>query len=101
MRWLAIGGNVGQASRRGTFEQRKSAAIQLEQERLAAIEEKRRLRYQQDQQAYDTMVWWQIEMSERRYYQRMKRRTNTQMALASLFGMAYDGGWGGFGAIYR
>lgn len=92
---------MGQASRRGTFEQRKALAIQREQERLDAIEEKRRLRYQQECQAYDTMVWWQLEMSERRHYQIRKRRTDTQMALASLFGMAYGAGWGGIGAIHR
>jgi hypothetical protein len=100
--WLAISGGatLGQASRRGSFEQRKALAIQREQERLDAIEEKRRLRYRQECAAHDTMVWWQIEMSERRYDHIARRKTKDQMMLAQLFGMAYGAGWGGLGAMY-
>ena len=92
---------MGQASRRGTFEQRKALALEREQERLDAIEEKRRLRYRQECDAYATMVWWQIEMSEQRHGRIASRRTKNQMMLAQLFGMAYGAGWGGIGAMYR
>lgn len=92
---------MGQASRRGTFDQRKALALEREQERLAAIEAKRRLRYQQECDAYDTMVWWQIDMSERRHDAIRNRKTRSQPALAQLFGMAYGAGWGGIGAMYR
>ncbi len=93
---------MGQASRRGNFEHRRDIAIQREQERLNAIEEKRRLRFRQECAAYDTMVWWQIEMSEQRHNRIIQKRTNTQMMLAQLFGMAYGGGWGPLGnSMYR
>jgi hypothetical protein len=92
---------LGQASRRGTFEQRKALAIQLEQARVAAIEEKRQLRYQQECQAYNTMVWWQIDMTEQRQHRITRKRTKDQMMLAQLFGIACGAGWGGIGAMYR
>jgi hypothetical protein len=78
---------MGQASKRGTFEQRKALAIQREQKRLALIEENRQLRYQQECKAYDTMTWWQIEMSERRYDNITRRRSRSLMQLATVFGM--------------
>jgi len=90
---------MGQASRRGTFEQRKSLAIQREQERLEAIESTRRIRYQQECAAYDTMVWWQIDITEQRHERIVRKRTQSQMMMAQLFGMAYGAGWGGIGGI--
>ncbi|BET58110.1 MULTISPECIES: hypothetical protein [Geobacter] len=92
---------MGEASKRGTFEQRKEQAIQRKQAEQDTIRAKLELRKQQEEQAWKIMVWWQIELSERRYYQIRKRRTDTQMALASLLGMAYGGRWGGIGAIHR
>lgn len=92
---------MGQASKRGTFEQRREQAILRKQAEQDAIRAKWELRKQQEEQAWKTMVWWQIEMSERRYYAIRKRKTDTRMMLSQLLGMVYGGGRGGIGAIYR
>jgi hypothetical protein len=92
---------MGQASRRGSFEQRKTLAIEREQERIAAIEAKRHLQYQQECAAYDMMSEAQIEMSHLRFNHIVRRKTKNQMRLAQLLGVACGSGWGGFGAVYR
>jgi len=92
---------LGQASRRGTFEQRKAAALQREQDRLDAIEAARRLRYQQECNAHSVMVWWQIEMSEERHARIMRAKLKSQMEWASLMGMIYGMGWDSFSHMYR
>jgi hypothetical protein len=78
---------MSQAKRRGTYEQRVAQAQERERLRLQTIDEARRLRYLEEVRAWDTMVWWQIEMTERREYIRRKRMTEMQVTLAGIFGM--------------
>jgi hypothetical protein len=92
---------MGQAKRRGSFEERKAQAIQKEQDRLGAIEAKRQLKYEQEIQAYKTMVWWQIDLSEIRYERIMKAKHKSQMGWASLMGMCYGMGWNSLSSLGR
>jgi len=92
---------LGQASKRGSFKQRKALAIQREQDRLATIEEKRQLRHQQECDAYSIMVWWQIDMSEDRHARIIRAKQKSQMEWASLMGMICGMGWDSFSRRYR
>lgn len=76
---------MSQSKRRGTFEERKAQAIQREADRLQAIQDAKDLRHAQELQAWRTMVWWQIEMTEERYNRFVKRRHRVA-TLASAFG---------------
>jgi hypothetical protein len=89
---------MGQAKKRGTFEERKALAIQREEDRLNAIEAARSLRYQQEVEAYKLMVWWQVDMSEQRHRNIMRRRWQGQRDAAALLSIAY-GGRGGLGSM--
>lgn len=84
---------MGQANRRGAFEQRKAHATQQRDGVMLEVEMSRRLRYHQECAAYDTMVWWQIEMSEQRNDHITMKRTGMQMKMAQLLGMAFVAGW--------
>lgn len=90
---------MGAANRRGPPEVRLAQARQLEQERLDLIEAKKQRRRDEEVLANMTMVWWQLEMSEERERLILKRRSEAQLGLVSLLGMAYGGGWGGFGGL--
>jgi hypothetical protein len=90
---------MGESRRRGTFEQRKALAIQREQDRLDAIEADRLLRYRQECEAYNVMVWWQIDMSEARHSRIIRAKRKSQMAWVRLMGMLH--GWDSFSSINR
>lgn len=93
---------MGAAKRRGTPEQRMAQAQQALQKIKDDIEAARRLRVDQELQAYRTMVWWQIDMSERRYARIQRAKHQSQMGLASLMGMLYGGmGWDMFTPRFR
>jgi hypothetical protein len=92
---------VGQASKRGTFEQRKANALQREQDWLAEIELDRQLVYQRHVDAYKQMVWWQRDMSEERHAVIMRAKMRSHLAWAGLMGMIHGMGWNSFSHMYR
>lgn len=92
---------MGQARRRGTFEQRKALAIQRKQERLKAIENAKQLRYLQECEAYSVMTEDQIILSEDRHARIIKAKMKSQLDWATLYGMIYGMGWNSFSDMYR
>ena len=58
---------MGQASRRGTFEERKAQAIERQQKMADILEFEKQKRFEQECLAEDLMVWWQRDMSRERY----------------------------------
>lgn len=98
---------MSQSKRRGTFEERKAQAIQREADRLQAVQDAKDLRHEQELQAWRTMVWWQVEMTEERYNRWAKRKHKRDMdmavmagTLASAFGtFTYRRNHGGIGGM--
>lgn len=84
---------MGQASRRGSFEDRQAQAIERKRQLNLAIQMERQKRIEQEALAWNTMVWWQIEMTEARYRRIKKRELDMNMTMATLLGMAYRGSW--------
>lgn len=85
---------MGQAKRKGTLEQRILQAKQKEQLRLSEIKALKALRERQEIQAYETMVWWQLELSEEWYLRRLKSehrfRAAAALWLGGLYPVVYD-----------
>lgn len=85
---------MGEAKRRGTYIQRQAQAIQRQWEEELAAQERRKLRFLQEQQAYSIMTGWQIKMSEERHITRIRRLLKIKTTLA-----AFAGFYGGIGKI--
>lgn len=86
---------MGQASRRGTYEERVAQSKLNTLHEAALREDKVRTREKQEVQAIETMVWWQFEMTYERYELHQKRFHKRSMVMAQTLGMLY----GGFGAL--
>lgn len=82
---------MGEAARRGNRDARVAQAIQRRQAEEDAQAEAKKLRQRQEMQAYATMVWWQLDMSEERHRRIIRRRLQVQETFATIMGMAYGG----------
>jgi hypothetical protein len=78
---------MGQAKRRGSFEERKAHAVHVEQLKTLSRTKARQLRYHQESEAFRLMVWWQFEMSAERYDRIKKSEMEYQMAMAQTLGV--------------
>jgi len=87
---------MGQARRRGSFEERKALALAREQEKQASIRAKWELRESQESEAWTLMTEEQIDMTHDRFNRVSRRQANHQMQLASLLGMIVGGDWNMF-----
>lgn len=87
---------MGQASRRGSLEQRVLQA-QIAKAHEEALKENKRIdRALQELQGWKTMTWWQLEMSIELYERVQKRKHKNDMAMAQIFGILYGGVYGRF-----
>jgi hypothetical protein len=80
---------MGQANRRGTFEQRKTASMVKQEEEINAITALKHSHWVIQSKAYDTMTWWQLDMSEEREAKIKKAKLKAQMDYAAVAGMMY------------
>lgn len=93
---------MGQAKRRGTREQRVEQVLQWQREVEAAREARLEARRMQERQVYETMVWWQIELSEERHRRYIRAMQKRQEVWAALMGTIYGMGWDYFASrAYR
>lgn len=88
---------MGQASRHGTYEERVAQAQQRERLKRAAEIRVQLERAQQERLAWETMVWWQREMTMQRIKGFLARQNRIQGSLSQLltyFGMSLAGAIG-------
>jgi hypothetical protein len=87
---------MGQASRRGDLATRVQQALDRKQAIRNLADENRMLRLKQEIDAWETMTWWQVDMTERRYERIQKKKLDSNMAMATLLGIFGSSIYGGY-----